>query len=256
MKSYWRLFRFRYHLNYVSVVAGALFVSGGVTAALAGRLALLYVSFNVLLYGGLYALNEVTDLGSDRLHPIKRRRPVASGAITVGEALAFAGVTTAAGLATGRLFFGPTAFRLFLLFVLVNLFYSALARKVPFFELAVNVLSHPLRFVLGASVAGGRPPALFLAAYYLLFVGFSCLRRIVEMDVEGWQSRLAIRRYSRPGLLAVQVVAFAALTGLAAVDRATPRIWYAGLALVYVGGIFGIYLVEPMRRLYRASFTR
>lgn len=256
MKSTWRLFRFRYHLNYVSVVAGALFVPGAATAGLAGRLALLYISFNLLLYGGLYAFNEVTDLGSDRLHPTKRRRPVASGAITVREALFFSGVMTAAGLVTGRVFFGPAVLRLFLLFVLVNSFYSLAARKVPYFELAVNVLSHPLRFVLGAWVAGGRPPALWLAAYYLLFVGFGCLRRVVEMDVEGWRSRQAIRHYSRGGLLAVQFAAFAGMIGLAAADSATPAAWHVGLAVVYLGGIFGIYLVEPMRRLYRASFTR
>ena len=256
MKSYWRFFRFRYHLNFVSVIAGALFVSGSLPAALTGRLALLYVCFVILLYGGLYALNDVTDVDSDRLHPKKRLRPVASGAIPVGAASVFAAAMMAAGLVTGRLFFGPAVFRLFLIFIGVNAIYSAAARKVPFLELAVNASTHPLRFVLGASVAGGRAPVLFLAAYYLLFVGFACLRRVVEMDVEGWQSRQAIRRYSREGLLAAQVLAFAVVTGLAAADRATPVVWYAGLAVVYIGAVFGIYLVEPLRRLYRASFTR
>lgn len=256
MKGYWRFFRFRYHLNFVSVIAGALFVAGSLTAALAGRLALLYVCFVILLYGGLYAFNDVTDADSDRLHPKKRLRPIASGAIPAGAASVFAAAMTAAGLVAGRLVFGPAVFRLFLVFVGINVVYSAAARKVPFLDLAVNASTHPLRFVLGAAVAGGRAPVPFLAAYYLLFVGFACLRRVVEMDVEGWQSRRAIRRYSRRGLLAAQVAAFAAMTGLLAADRATPAAWKIGLVVVYAGAVFGIYLVGPMRRLYRASFTR
>lgn len=256
LRSYGRLFRFRYHLNFVSVVLGVLFVSGGLSTRLAGRLALLYIAFNVLLYGGLYALNEVTDLASDRRHPVKSLRPVASGEITVAAALVFAAATTAAGLAAALVLFGAAVFRLFLAFVLVNVIYSVAARKVPFLELAVNATTHPLRLVLGACLAGGTVPPLFLAAYFFCFLGFVCVRRSVEMDVEGWQSRRAIRHYSRKGLLAVQTGAFAVLCGLAAADRTTPAPWYTAIAVLYIGGVFGTYLFEPMRRLYRASFTR
>jgi 4-hydroxybenzoate polyprenyltransferase len=256
IKSYGRLFRFRYHLNFISVIAGVLFASGSLSAALAGRVAMLYVSFNVLLYGGLYTLNEVTDLPSDRSHPTKSRRPVASGEITVGSALVFAAVSLASGLLTSRFFFGADVFRLFPAFILVNVLYSVAARKVPYLELAVNASTHPLRFALGASLVGGKVPALFLAAYFFCFLGFVCVRRVVEMDVEGWQSRQASRRYSRRGLLAVQAGAFAMLAGLAAIDRVTPGIWYAVTAGFYAGGVFGIYVFAPIRRLYRASFTR
>jgi len=44
----------------------------------------------------VYALNDVLDVEADRRHPLKRRRPVASGALSVGAALAVA-VTAAAG---------------------------------------------------------------------------------------------------------------------------------------------------------------
>ncbi len=40
-----------------------------------------------LLSSGFYALNDVADAASDRTHPIKRKRPVASGDISAAQAL-------------------------------------------------------------------------------------------------------------------------------------------------------------------------
>ena len=45
--------------------------------------ALLGTAIFVLLSGAVYILNDVLDAGKDRLHPVKCRRPVASGAIFI-----------------------------------------------------------------------------------------------------------------------------------------------------------------------------
>lgn len=45
-----------------------------------------------------YVVNDILDAEADRLHPRKRRRPVASGAITPGRAWVFAGVLVGAAL--------------------------------------------------------------------------------------------------------------------------------------------------------------
>jgi 4-hydroxybenzoate polyprenyltransferase and related prenyltransferases len=50
------------------------------------------------LSSSVYLLNDVADRESDRLHPEKRRRPIAAGDLSVG-----AGLATAAVLATGGL---------------------------------------------------------------------------------------------------------------------------------------------------------
>lgn len=48
-----------------------------------GRLTVGFIIVGPLLWGGLYMLNAVTDANDDRIHPVKRLRPFASGRISV-----------------------------------------------------------------------------------------------------------------------------------------------------------------------------
>jgi 4-hydroxybenzoate polyprenyltransferase len=56
-----------------------------------------------LLASGIYLVNDVADREADRLHPVKKTRPVASGDLPVGLALAAAVVLVLAGFALARL---------------------------------------------------------------------------------------------------------------------------------------------------------
>ena len=52
-----------------------------------------------LLSGVVYLINDVRDREVDRLHPVKARRPIASGAVSPGAALGLAVVLTVVALA-------------------------------------------------------------------------------------------------------------------------------------------------------------
>ncbi|MFP4475563.1 MAG: decaprenyl-phosphate phosphoribosyltransferase [Desulfatibacillaceae bacterium] len=52
-----------------------------------------------LLSGGVYVMNDLRDLVADREHPVKRRRPIASGRISPAAASVFAAVLIASSLA-------------------------------------------------------------------------------------------------------------------------------------------------------------
>ena len=77
------LVKFRYHVTFINVALGALIFAARLDGAFAWRLFALYVSFNVLLYSGLYAINDLADRESDARHPLKRRRPIPSGRMSV-----------------------------------------------------------------------------------------------------------------------------------------------------------------------------
>src|SRR5262245_42237384 len=105
VRSHWRkyvaLIRFHYHCSFVGSLLGALVVTRDWPGLLLWRFFLLYVSMNVLLYGGLYSLNAITDAEADNCHPFKRRRPVASGEISRKAAGVFAAGLIVAGFVTG-----------------------------------------------------------------------------------------------------------------------------------------------------------
>jgi 4-hydroxybenzoate polyprenyltransferase len=80
------------------VCAGLLFAEkvGDVTAWLEALT--IFVAYSTLS-GAAYLINDVRDREADRLHPVKRWRPLASGALTLQRAIALAGTLALGGLA-------------------------------------------------------------------------------------------------------------------------------------------------------------
>jgi len=114
------------------------------------------------LSGAIYLFNDVADVGTDRLHPSKRRRPIASGALPIGAAIGF-GVLLLAGCLAA-------AFRLSPAFGLVALAYGALltAYSVWLKHLVIlDVLTVAAGFVLRA-VAGAVAVDVEISGWLLI----------------------------------------------------------------------------------------
>src|SRR4028119_355603 len=73
------------------VLAGVVFAHKALSMTAVGYALLAFVVF-CALSGAVYAANDVLDVEEDRKHPLKRFRPVASGAVSPRSALAFAAV--------------------------------------------------------------------------------------------------------------------------------------------------------------------
>ena len=100
------------------------------------------------LSGTVYLLNDVADVERDRLHPRKRLRPIASGALAPRTAVLVA-VLLAAALLVGSLGLGVGFAAVSLAYLALNLLYSFWLKEV----VIVDVLSVSVGFVLRA-VAG------------------------------------------------------------------------------------------------------
>ena len=114
------------------------------------------------LSGAIYLLNDVADVDMDRLHPSKRRRPVASGALSIGAAIAF-GVLLLAGCLAA-------AFRLSPAFGLVALFYGVLLTAYSLWLkhlVILDVLTVAAGFVLRA-VAGAVAVDVEISGWLLI----------------------------------------------------------------------------------------
>jgi 4-hydroxybenzoate polyprenyltransferase len=104
-----------------------------------------------LLSGAIYLLNDVADYEKDRLHPRKRSRPVASGALGRGPALA-----TGIGLLLGGLVlsfwlrprFGAVA----LFYALLLVLYSVALKHVVILDVLTVAVGFVLRAIAGAVV--------------------------------------------------------------------------------------------------------
>jgi 4-hydroxybenzoate polyprenyltransferase len=101
------------------------------------------------LSGAVYLVNDLADLAQDRLHPRKRLRPLASGALSPGTARLAAAVIGAASLGLSVLLGRPFAV-LALLYVVLNLLYSFRLKHVVIVDVIVISLGFVLRAVAGA----------------------------------------------------------------------------------------------------------
>jgi 4-hydroxybenzoate polyprenyltransferase len=101
------------------------------------------------LSGAVYVVNDLVDLERDRLHPIKRSRPIASGALPVPAARAAAAALLGVGLlvAWGL---GPGFFLCAVAYLALNLAYSFGLKEVVILDVLAIAIGFVLRAVAGA----------------------------------------------------------------------------------------------------------
>jgi decaprenyl-phosphate phosphoribosyltransferase len=157
-------------------VAAPLFFTpealGGPTLVAA---AMAVASFS-LAASAVYVFNDFCDREADRLHPIKRTRPIASGAVAPAAALAFAAaLLVGAALLASRL---PTAFGTVLcVYLALNLAYSWRLKHVSLLDVLIVAAGFVLRVEGGAFAIGVMPSVWILVCTGLLALFLALAKR-------------------------------------------------------------------------------
>lgn len=148
---------------------------------------------------GVYLVNDAHDAEADRAHPVKRRRPLASGEIGVAAALAVAAGLLLAGLAGSLVL--PWAFTGVLGgYCLMQFGYTFALKRIPYVDVFVIATGFVLRAVAGATVLTVRiSPWLLLCTFLLALFLALCKRRHEKVLLEdgGERHREALAGYDR-----------------------------------------------------------
>jgi 4-hydroxybenzoate polyprenyltransferase len=168
------------------------------------------------LSGVVYLVNDVSDREQDRQHPIKRLRPIASGDLSPGTALAAAVVLGAIALAASfalRPAFGVAAAAYLALFVV----YTRSLKHV----VVLDVMTIAIGFVLRA-VAGGLVISVHVSNWLLvctmlgaLFLGLAKRRHEITLLADGAKAHRRILEEYDPYLLDQMIGVVAAATMVA-----------------------------------------
>ena len=102
-----------------------------------------------LLSSAIYTINDIIDRESDRNHPKKKNRPLASGAISVSTASVFAVILIAVALA-GAWLINLNFFVLALVFIALNVLYSTVLKSIVIMDALAIALSFVVRAYAGA----------------------------------------------------------------------------------------------------------
>ena len=178
-------------------------------------MALLMVAAFSLVSSAFYLLNDVSDFEADRLHPMKRNRPIAAGLIDRITAVRVSLVLFAAGFAYPALvvIFLPSrtaAFATMLAYTVMQCLYTGFLKRVPYVDVATLAAGFVLRAIAGAAIiAAYISPWLLVCTFSLsMFLAF-CKRK---SEIETARDSREVLRHYHPRILAALIL----VAGLAA----------------------------------------
>lgn len=151
---------------------------------------------------GIYLLNDLADRERDRKHPVKCRRPIASGRLGIPLAVAAITILLVAGLVAAYLLSAPFA-AVSSAYVLMNVAYSFALKEVVILDVMIISFGFVLRALGGAlAIDVEISPWLILCTILLsLFLAFSKRRRELQLlALDASDHRAALKEYSVPFL--------------------------------------------------------
>ena len=145
-------------------------IAGGIAfqPLVVAQMLVVFVAFCVAS-SGIYLVNDALDVESDRAHATKRRRPIASGELSLRTAWTAAAVLLPAALMLSALLNWQTAM-IVAIYEAVQLWYCLGMKNEPVIEL-VSVASG---FLLRA-IVGGAATQVLLSEWFLIAAGFGSL---------------------------------------------------------------------------------
>lgn len=214
------------------------------------REALLATLAMVLAASAVYLVNDLCDLAADRAHPHKRRRPLASGALSPAVGVGLAALLVAGGLAIGWLVSPPVLWLIAGYWTLAAV-YSAWLKRVPWLDVAVLVTFYLLRLVIGAW-AVQRPVSWWLLAFIAaLFITLAACKRAGELTARGPEGRRGYDAASLRPLLALAGVSAVAVPvvlvcyslGAVAAGLYVAPLWLAAAAPALAAWLLRVVLI-------------
>jgi decaprenyl-phosphate phosphoribosyltransferase len=194
-------------------VAAPLVFSRRIDDPTAAVRAIIAVGCFCLLSSAVYLINDILDIERDRAHPLKRHRPIASGALPVGVARIAAALFATTALAVGGVL-SPMLAVVEATYLVLNIAYSLWLKRIPFVDVGCIAFGFLLRVLAGAFAIPVAASGWLLACTLLLasLLGFG--KRAHELrtsDDKRKSQRIVLERY-RPDVLRRLLVTLAVLT--------------------------------------------
>ena len=189
-----KLMRPHQWLKNVFVFAGLVFSQSWHDTLTVQRVLLTFVAF-CCVSSLVYILNDWYDRAGDALHPTKCQRPLASGNVSLSQALVLALLLLLAGFGLAVQVHSRILLVLLGAYVLLNLAYSGWLKRVPVVDVCIIASGFMLRLLAGTYAVGIAPSRwLLLTGLFLaLFLGFS--KRKAESYHAGASQRAVMAHY-------------------------------------------------------------
>jgi 4-hydroxybenzoate polyprenyltransferase len=179
------------------------------------RVTFAFVAF-CLIASSIYLFNDLLDLPSDRAHPRKKRRPLASGALPISQGLMLAPVLLITGLAIATVL-GWQVLGVLLGYATLSTAYSAYLKTFVLIDVITLAMLYTVRIFAGGAAAQVELSFWILAFSMCMFFSLAMIKRVAELMTMAKMRREHAhgRDYALTDLAVIQSMGLAA--GFAAV---------------------------------------
>lgn len=147
-----------------------------------------------LLSSASYLVNDLIDLHHDRLHPQKKYRPIANGALKPSTAIEVAILLSLAGLVFSLLL-NYGLFLLGLAFIIIHILYSSILKKFAVIDILAIASSFIIRTFAGEVLTGFHVPIWLMMTVISLSLFIASGKRRSELILEGSKTRPTLLSY-------------------------------------------------------------
>jgi len=156
-----------------------------------------FIAFS-LTASAVYTLNDYHDIEEDKLHPKKKSRPLASGAISKSQAIVIMAVLAIAGFALMATL-SLKAVGILAVYFIMNIAYSFYFKHVAILDVVIIAIGFVLRLFIGSAVTG-IPLSMWIVIMTFLLALFMALAKrrddmLIYLDT-GKKMRKVIDGYS------------------------------------------------------------
>ncbi|MFA5800984.1 MAG: decaprenyl-phosphate phosphoribosyltransferase [Thermoleophilia bacterium] len=179
------------------VFAGLIFSRNIFNLSMQGKVWATFIAFCAVVGAG-YILNDILDREKDRIHPIKKSRPIASGSLEIGRAGMVAAILVIVAMAAG--YFVDPYLPLFLAaYLVLQVAYALVLKHLVIIDVLVISLGFVLRATAGAVVIHVSISAWLLICTMLLALFLALAKRraeLVLLEDEASSHRRNLEHYS------------------------------------------------------------
>jgi 4-hydroxybenzoate polyprenyltransferase len=197
IKNIFKLLRPSQWIKNGVVLAGLIFAGKARDISLAEKAILVMLAF-CLLSSAVYIINDIFDRRRDKIHPLKKDRPIASGKISIKLAwvlafiIAFGGLLLTFKISTATLYVS-------LSYLALNILYTILLKNVVIIDVMTIAAGFVLRALAGAVAINVEFSGWLLNTTFVLalFLGLGKRRHeIIFLQKEAISHRKILEKYS------------------------------------------------------------
>lgn len=159
-----------------------------------------FVIFSMIA-GCVYILNDIVDVEKDRLHPKKKKRPLAAGKLTVRFAIIWGSVLWITAF-TAAFMVNLNFFIIAMIYFILNVMYSLRLKNVVILDVLIIASGFVFRVLIGGEVTNVSLSGWIIIMTFLLSLFLGLIKRrqeLVRFTLDGKKevTRAILKKYNR-----------------------------------------------------------